>query len=50
MKLNSAPLFVHFPPTGKRKAQDTMDLQRFLFCNIQVCCCSSALLLVVSCD
>ncbi|XP_062513847.1 magnesium transporter protein 1-like [Corticium candelabrum] len=28
MKLNSAPLFVHFPPTGKRKAQDTMDLQR----------------------
>lgn len=28
MKLNSAPLFMHFPATGKRKPQDTMDLQR----------------------
>ncbi len=28
MKLNSAPVFVHFPAKGKPKKLDTMDIQR----------------------
>ena len=28
MKLNSAPVFMHFPEKGKPKKLDTMDLQR----------------------
>lgn len=31
MKLNTAPVFVHFPPKGKPKAADTMDIQRVGF-------------------
>ncbi|XP_050300060.1 tumor suppressor candidate 3 [Anthonomus grandis grandis] len=31
MKLNTAPVFVHFPPKGKPKAADTMDIQRIGF-------------------
>ena len=28
LKLNSAPVFMHFPAKGKPKKMDTMDLQR----------------------
>ena len=28
MKLNSAPVFMHFPAKGKPKKTDTMDIQR----------------------
>jgi len=31
MKLNSAPVFMHFPAKGKPKKQDTMDIQRVGF-------------------
>lgn len=31
MKLNTAPVFIHFPPKGKPKAADTMDIQRVGF-------------------
>ncbi|XP_065839524.1 tumor suppressor candidate 3-like [Oscarella lobularis] len=31
LKLNSAPMFIHFPAKGKNKRQDTMDLQRVGF-------------------
>ena len=31
MKLNSAPVFMHFPAKGKPKRADTMDLQRVGF-------------------
>lgn len=31
MKLNTAPVFMHFPPKGKTKNQDTMDIQRIGF-------------------
>ena len=31
MKLNTAPVFMHFPEKGKPKKQDTMDLQRVGF-------------------
>ena len=29
MKLQTAPVFIHFPPKGKPQAQDKMDIQRF---------------------
>jgi len=31
LKLNSAPVFMHFPAKGKPKKADTLDLQRFGF-------------------
>ncbi|KAL6254148.1 hypothetical protein P5V15_014773 [Pogonomyrmex californicus] len=31
MKLNTAPVYMHFPPKGKPKAADTMDIQRVGF-------------------
>lgn len=31
MKINTAPVFVHFPPKGKPKAADTLDIQRVGF-------------------
>lgn len=31
MKLNTAPVFVHFPAKGKPKAADTLDIQRVGF-------------------
>ena len=31
MKLNSAPVFMHFPAKGKPKKLDSMDLQRVGF-------------------
>lgn len=31
MKLNSAPVFMHFPAKGKPKKMDTMDVQRIGF-------------------
>ena len=31
MKLNSAPIFMHFPAKGKPKKLDTMDIQRVGF-------------------
>lgn len=31
MKLNTAPVYMHFPPKGKLKAADTMDIQRVGF-------------------
>jgi len=31
MRLNTAPVFIHFPPKGKPKAPDTMDIQRIGF-------------------
>uniref|UniRef100_A0A646QH96 Tumor suppressor candidate 3 n=1 Tax=Hemiscolopendra marginata TaxID=943146 RepID=A0A646QH96_9MYRI len=31
MKINSAPVFMHFPPKGKPKKGDTMDIQRVGF-------------------
>lgn len=31
MKLNTAPVFIHFPPKGKPKSLDTMDIQRVGF-------------------
>jgi len=31
MNLNSAPAFIHFPPKGKPKKQDNMDIQRVGF-------------------
>nr|AEE62290.1 unknown [Dendroctonus ponderosae] len=31
MKINTAPVFVHFPPKGKPKTTDTMDIQRVGF-------------------
>jgi len=31
MKLNSAPVFMHFPAKGKPKKMDTMDVQRVGF-------------------
>lgn len=31
MKLNSAPVYMHFPPKGKPKPADTMDIQRVGF-------------------
>ena len=31
MKLNSAPVFMHFPAKGKPKKTDTMDIQRIGF-------------------
>lgn len=31
MRLNTAPVYMHFPPKGKPKAADTMDIQRVGF-------------------
>lgn len=31
MRLNTAPVFMHFPPKGKPKNMDTMDIQRIGF-------------------
>lgn len=31
MRLNTAPVYMHFPPKGKPKAADTMDIQRIGF-------------------
>lgn len=31
MRLNTAPVFIHFPPKGKPKSLDTMDIQRVGF-------------------
>nr|CAI5870344.1 unnamed protein product [Callosobruchus analis] len=31
LRLNTAPVFMHFPPKGKPKAADTMDIQRVGF-------------------
>ncbi|KAK4887222.1 hypothetical protein RN001_003493 [Aquatica leii] len=31
LRLNTAPVFIHFPPKGKPKNQDTMDIQRIGF-------------------
>ncbi|XP_018405381.1 PREDICTED: tumor suppressor candidate 3 [Cyphomyrmex costatus] len=31
LKLNTAPVYMHFPPKGKPKAADTMDIQRVGF-------------------
>lgn len=31
MKLNSAPVFMHFPAKGKPKKTDSMDIQRVGF-------------------
>lgn len=31
MKLNTAPVYIHFPPKGKPKSADTMDIQRIGF-------------------
>lgn len=31
MRLNTAPVFIHFPPKGKPKAADTLDIQRVGF-------------------
>jgi len=31
LRLNTAPVFIHFPPKGKPKTQDTMDIQRIGF-------------------
>ena len=30
MKLNSAPVFMHFPAKGKPKKSDSMDIQRVI--------------------
>ena len=29
LRLNSAPMFMHFPPKGKPKKADTYDIQRY---------------------
>ncbi|CAG9864570.1 unnamed protein product, partial [Phyllotreta striolata] len=31
LRLNTAPVFIHFPPKGKTKSADTMDIQRIGF-------------------
>ncbi|XP_023030006.1 oligosaccharide transferase gamma subunit [Leptinotarsa decemlineata] len=31
LRLNTAPVFIHFPPKGKQKKADTMDIQRVGF-------------------
>nr|XP_018897613.1 PREDICTED: tumor suppressor candidate 3-like [Bemisia tabaci] len=31
MKINTAPMFIHFPPKGKPKQKDTLDVQRVGF-------------------
>lgn len=31
MRLNTAPVFIHFPAKGKPKSADTMDIQRVGF-------------------
>jgi len=31
MRLNTAPVYMHFPPKGKPKTADTMDIQRVGF-------------------
>lgn len=31
MRLNTAPVYMHFPPKGKPKPADTMDIQRVGF-------------------
>lgn len=31
MRLNTAPVYMHFPAKGKPKAADTMDIQRVGF-------------------
>lgn len=31
MKLNTAPVFIHYPPKGKPKNVDTLDIQRVGF-------------------
>lgn len=31
MRLNTAPVFIHFPSKGKPKSADTMDIQRVGF-------------------
>uniref|UniRef100_A0A6M2E024 Putative ost3 / ost6 family n=1 Tax=Xenopsylla cheopis TaxID=163159 RepID=A0A6M2E024_XENCH len=31
LRLNTAPVFIHFPPKGKPKPSDTMDIQRIGF-------------------
>lgn len=31
LRLNTAPVFIHFPPKGKPKNMDTMDIQRVGF-------------------
>ena len=33
MKVNSAPVFVHFPAKGKPKKADTMDIHRYKMCH-----------------
>jgi len=30
LKLNTAPVFMHFPAKGKHKKGDTMDIHRFV--------------------
>ncbi|XP_013382245.1 tumor suppressor candidate 3-like [Lingula anatina] len=36
LKLNSAPVFMHFPPSGKPKKGDTMDIHRIGFSAEQI--------------
>lgn len=31
LRLNTAPIFMHFPPKGKRRSSDTFDIQRVGF-------------------
>lgn len=31
LRLNAAPVFIHFPPKGKPKSADTFDIQRVGF-------------------
>lgn len=31
LRLNTAPVFMHFPPKGKPKTADTMDISRIGF-------------------
>lgn len=31
MRLNTAPVYMHFPPKGKPKPADTLDIQRVGF-------------------
>ena len=31
MNLNSAPVIIHFPPKGKRKQEDTFEIQKYGF-------------------
>lgn len=31
LRLNTAPIFMHFPPKGKRRSSDTFEIQRVGF-------------------